>query len=144
MPAYPPPSPPAVLIRAGLDAIGAELAMRLPLSEPRHRAMASSNDLVLDASQSERIAVTLARLDERQKAMQDTADARHGQLVAMLAEFVPRAEIDAKHANIGARIGAIEDRVGKIEARTWKVVAGILSAVGTALASAITLHFRGG
>jgi len=144
MRAYPPPCPPAVLIRAGLDAIGAELATRLPPSEPRHRAMAPSIDIGLDASPAERIAVSLARLDERQKAMQDTADARHGQIVAMLAEFVPRAEIEAKHANIGNRIGAVEDRVGKIEARTWKVFAGILSAVGTALAGAITLHFRGG
>ncbi|WP_455962708.1 hypothetical protein [Methylorubrum aminovorans] len=106
--------------------------------------MASSIDIGFDGPPAERIAVSLARLDERQKAMQDTADARHGQLVAMLAEYATRAEVEAKHVNVDTRIGAVEDRMEKIEGRTWKVVAGILSAVGTALAGAITLHFRGG
>lgn len=143
MPVRPPLAPPAVLIRAGLDAIGVELAARLP-SEPRHRAMAPSIDIGHDASPAERIAVSLARLDERQKAMQDTADARHEQLVAMLATYVPRAEIEAKHAGFGSRFDRIEERVGKIESRTWKVIAWVFGAIGSALLGAVGLHFKGG
>ncbi|MGX5777711.1 hypothetical protein [Methylorubrum zatmanii] len=106
--------------------------------------MSASPDLSLDAPPIERIAVSLARLDERQKAMQATADARHGQLVALLAEFVPRAEIEAKQAGTNRRIGAVEQRVDKIEARSWKVIAWVFGTVGTALAGAIGIHFKGG
>ncbi|MEN3213623.1 hypothetical protein PUR23_26875 [Methylorubrum populi] len=106
--------------------------------------MTVSTDIGLDATASERIATSLARLDERQKAMQAAADARHGQLVAMLAEFVPRAEIEAKQAATNLRIDAVVERMDKMEARSWKVIGSVLGAAGTAVAGVFTLKIKGG
>ena len=106
--------------------------------------MTVSTDIGLDATASERIATSLARLDERQKAMQAAADARHGQLVAILAEYAPRSEVEAKQAATDRRIDTVELRVDRMEARTWKVVGAVLAAVGTAVASVFTLKIKGG
>jgi hypothetical protein len=59
--------------------------------------MSNASDLGDELPLSLRIHVDLARMVERQKAMQDTADARHAQLVSMLAIYVPRAEVEAQH-----------------------------------------------
>ncbi|MFG5121821.1 hypothetical protein [Methylobacterium sp. L1A1] len=91
-----------------------------------------------------RIHVDLARMVERQKAMQDTADARHAQLVSMLATYVPRAEVEAQHEAVERRFDGLEKRVTGIETRTWKVIAWMLGSIGTSLLGVFGFHISRG
>ncbi len=145
MPDHRPGRSAPALRRPDLDAIGAELAARLPPLILRPPAMSRSPDFTDDLPVGDRIAVAVAVMVERQKAMQDTADARHGQLVSMLATFVPRSEIEAKEQAINRRVDELDKRVAGIEARTWRLIAWVLGTVGTAIAGAFGVHFtRGG
>lgn len=145
MPDHRPGVPALALCRPDLDAIGAELAARLPLPDLRPPAMSTSTDLTDELPLRERIVVAIARMEERQKAIQDAADARHGQIVSMLATFVPRAEIEANQSAVKVRLDDLDKRVAGIEARTWRLIAWVLGTVGTAIAASMGVHFtRGG
>ncbi|WP_430913894.1 hypothetical protein [Methylobacterium sp. sgz302541] len=114
------------------------------MTEPR-AAAGKSSELLTD------IRVALARMEERQVALQTAADAgqkaaeaRHTSLMQTIATFVPRSEIEKDHRALHDRIDALEGRLGTMEKRIWGVVAAIGGTVLHAVAGAFGIMVKSG
>jgi hypothetical protein len=114
-------------------------------------AMPDTFDLAAGEPTEVRILVTLATLAARQDEMirvneeaRAAALAQHREVMGRFDTFVPRAEIELKDQAIHGRIDALDERVRVLESRMWKAIAGILSAIGTAVAGVFGIHVRSG
>lgn len=115
--------------------------------------MAASHDrfdLAAGEPTDVRILVALASMSERQDAIIRSAEeakaaaaAQHRELMERIAPFVPRTEIELKDRAIHERIDALDAKVKLLEGRMWKAIAGILSAIGTAVAGLFGIHIKG-
>ena len=104
-----------------------------------------------DASSRERMLVALARIEERQIAIQDaakaaqvSAEARHTNLMNTMATFVPRSEVEKDVKAVNFRIDELEERLRTVEKRIWGAVAAILSSVLAAIAGVFGIVVKHG